>query len=98
MVNLSSGWGRSTAPNVAPYCASKFAVEGLTRALAQELPPGLAAVPLSPGVIQTEMLETTFGEHAAAYWQPEQWAEVAVPYLLRLGPADNGRSQEIPGG
>ena len=27
---LSSGWGRSTAPEVAPYCASKWAVEGLS--------------------------------------------------------------------
>ena len=40
--NFSSGWGRSAAPDVAPYCASKWAIEGLTRALAQELPLGLA--------------------------------------------------------
>ena len=44
VVNFSSGWGRSTSPEVAPYCASKWAVEGLTRALAEELPPGLAAI------------------------------------------------------
>jgi len=44
IVNLSSGWGRSTAPEVAPYCASKYAMEGLTKALAQELPAGMAAV------------------------------------------------------
>ena len=41
VVNMSSGWGRTTSPEVAPYCASKFGVEGLTRALAQELPEGL---------------------------------------------------------
>ena len=40
IVNLSSGWGRSTSPEVAPYCASKFAMEGLTKSLAQELPGG----------------------------------------------------------
>src|SRR5439155_15570668 len=28
IVNLSSGWGRSTSPEVAAYCASKWAVEG----------------------------------------------------------------------
>src|SRR5262245_58652838 len=41
IVNFSSGWGRSTSPEVAPYCATKWAVEGLTRALAQELPEGM---------------------------------------------------------
>ena len=30
IVNFSSGWGRSTAADVAPYCASKWGVEGLT--------------------------------------------------------------------
>ena len=38
IVNLSSGWGRSTAAEVAPYCATKYAIEGLTLSLAQELP------------------------------------------------------------
>lgn len=38
IVNMSSGWGRSVAPDVAPYCATKWAIEGLTQALAQELP------------------------------------------------------------
>ena len=38
IVNFSSGWGRSTSAEVAPYCATKWAIEGLTQALAQELP------------------------------------------------------------
>ncbi len=49
IVNFSSGWGRSTSPEVAPYCCSKWAIEGLTQAMAQELPSGLAAVALQPG-------------------------------------------------
>src|SRR5262249_12701264 len=40
IVNFSSGWGRSTSPEVAPYCATKYAIEGLTKAFAQELPDG----------------------------------------------------------
>jgi NAD(P)-dependent dehydrogenase (short-subunit alcohol dehydrogenase family) len=56
IVNLSSGWGRSVSPEVAPYCATKYAIEGLTKALAEELPQGMAAVPLNPGVIDTDML------------------------------------------
>ncbi|MEO0408606.1 MAG: SDR family oxidoreductase, partial [Cyanobacteria bacterium P01_A01_bin.135] len=54
IVNFSSGWGRSTSPEVAPYCASKWGIEGLTRSLAQELPSGLAAVALNPGIIHTD--------------------------------------------
>ena len=27
IVNFSSTWGRTTSPQVAPYCASKFAIE-----------------------------------------------------------------------
>jgi len=46
IVNFSSGWGRSTDAEVAPYCASKWAIEGLTQALSQELPSGMAAVPV----------------------------------------------------
>jgi NAD(P)-dependent dehydrogenase (short-subunit alcohol dehydrogenase family) len=71
IVNFSSGWGRSTDAGVAPYCATKWAIEGLTRALAQELPRGLAAVPLNPGVINTDMLRSCFGGAAAEYPTPE---------------------------
>jgi NADP-dependent 3-hydroxy acid dehydrogenase YdfG len=67
IVNFSSGWGRSTSPQVAPYCATKWAIEGLTQALAQELPAGVAAIALNPGIIHTQMLEICFGESATAY-------------------------------
>jgi NAD(P)-dependent dehydrogenase (short-subunit alcohol dehydrogenase family) len=97
IVNFSSGWGRSTSPEVAPYCASKWAIEGLTRALAQELPRGLAAVPLNPGIIDTEMLRSSFGADAASYPSPARWAEKAVPFLLDLGPRHNGQALTAPG-
>ena len=29
VVNFSSGWGRSVSPEVAPYCATKWAMEGI---------------------------------------------------------------------
>jgi NAD(P)-dependent dehydrogenase (short-subunit alcohol dehydrogenase family) len=96
IVNLSSGWGRVTAPEVAPYCATKWGIEGLTRALAQELPPGLAAVPLNPGIVDTDMLRSCFGKKAADYFGPEEWATSAVPFLLQLGPKDNGQPLSAP--
>jgi NAD(P)-dependent dehydrogenase (short-subunit alcohol dehydrogenase family) len=96
IVNFSSGWGRSTSPDVAPYCATKYAIEGLTLALAQELPDGMCAVPLNPGIINTDMLHSAFGEGASSYPTPEAWAAKAVPFLLALGPKDNGKSLSVP--
>jgi NAD(P)-dependent dehydrogenase (short-subunit alcohol dehydrogenase family) len=98
IVNFSSGWGRSTSPEVASYCATKHAIEGLTQALAQELPGGMAAVPLNPGVIDTEMLRSCFGEGAGSYPGPEEWARRAAPFLLKLGPKESGQSLTAPGG
>ena len=96
IVNFSSGWGRSTDAEVAPYCASKWAIEGLTQALAQELPAGLAAVALNPGIINTDMLRSCFGGSASGYPSPEEWAKSAVPFLLKLGPGDNGKPLTAP--
>jgi NAD(P)-dependent dehydrogenase (short-subunit alcohol dehydrogenase family) len=96
IVNFSSGWGRSTDAEVAPYCATKWAIEGLTQALAQELPPGMAAVPFNPGIIDTDMLRSCFGDSASGYPAPQEWAKVAAPFLLKLGPADNGRQLTVP--
>jgi NAD(P)-dependent dehydrogenase (short-subunit alcohol dehydrogenase family) len=96
IVNFSSGWGRSTDAEVAPYCASKWAIEGLTQALAQELPPGLAAVALNPGTINTQMLQSCFGPSAASSPSPERWAKVAVPFILRIKLGDNGKPLTVP--
>ena len=97
IVNFSSYWGRSGAADVAPYCASKWAIEGLTQSLAGELPRGMAAVPLNPGIINTEMLKTCFGDAAASYPAAVEWARRAVPYILGLTAADNGRPATVPG-
>lgn len=96
IVNLSSGWGRSVSPEVAPYCATKWAIEGLTKALAEELPAGMAAVPLNPGVIDTDMLRQCWSDGASSYPKAAAWAKVAAPFILGLGAKDNGRSVSVP--
>lgn len=96
IVNFSSGWGRATDAEVAPYCATKWAIEGLTQAFAQELPSGMAAVALNPGIINTDMLQSCFGQSASSYPSPSEWANSAVPFLLRLGPRDNGKQLTVP--
>jgi NAD(P)-dependent dehydrogenase (short-subunit alcohol dehydrogenase family) len=97
IVNMSSGWGRSAASHFAPYSATKWAVEGLTRSLAEELPQGMAAVSLSPGVVNTHMLQICLGERASSSPDPESWAKRAVPLLLGLGPKHNGQPLSVPG-
>jgi NADP-dependent 3-hydroxy acid dehydrogenase YdfG len=80
VVTTSSGLGRSTYPTLPAYCASKFAVEALTKCVAQSLPMGkhsrMAAVPLAPGVVKTA--QQPFGAEA------DKWAIDACDYILGL--------------
>ena len=96
IINFSSGYGQCTAAGVAPYCCTKFAVEGLTQALADDLPAGMAAIPMSPGIINTAMLQRTFGSSANDYETPDTWVRKAVPYILGLRPRDSGQSLRVP--
>ncbi len=92
-VNLSSGWGRSADADVAPYVASKWAVEGLSRSAALEVPAGLCVVAVNPGIIKTEMLETAFGvREASGYPGPGELAPRFLRMLEKLGPSKNGQS------
>lgn len=96
IVNFSSGWGRCVASDVAPYCATKYAIEGLSKALAMELPAPLACVPFNPGIINTPLLEIAFGSNANRFPGPDDWAEIACPYILLLNRSHNGQSVGPP--
>lgn len=96
VVNMSSGWGRSVSPDVASYCGSKWAIEGMTKALATDLPSGITAVPLNPGVINTAMLQSCFAEAASSYDDATTWAKRAVPFILDISASDNGESLTVP--
>lgn len=95
IINFSSGWGRFVSPEVAPYCTSKWAVEGMTRALAEELPIGMVAIPLNPGVIDTDMLRRCWGSEAGSYLKPVDWAERAVPFILSITSEMNGKPLSV---
>ena len=96
VVNFSSGWGRSASPEVAPYCTSKWAIEGLSKSLAQDLPEGMVSVALNPGVIDTNMLRSCWDENAAMYEKPESWAKRVAPFILNISQKDNGASLTAP--
>jgi len=97
IVNISSYWGRYGEAMLAPYCASKFAIEGLTQSLAAELPQGMATVALDPGgSIDTSMLRSCSPDDVTTAPNPEAWSRVAVPYIMGLGPEANGKSLTCP--
>jgi NAD(P)-dependent dehydrogenase (short-subunit alcohol dehydrogenase family) len=76
--------GHVGAPDRTVYCASKHAVEGLTKALAVELAPaGVRVNAVAPTYIRTPMTAPFFADRAF-----ERATEAAIP-LGRIGePAD----------
>lgn len=60
IVNLSSFLGRVAWANQAAYCASKFAVEAFSEALAQEVASfGIRVAIIEPGVVTSAIFENT---------------------------------------
>ncbi|HEX2163511.1 MAG TPA: SDR family oxidoreductase [Thermoanaerobaculia bacterium] len=54
LVNVSSIGGRIAVPHMAPYCASKFALTGLSEALRAELAErGVLVTTVTPGLMRT---------------------------------------------
>ncbi|MHC5012530.1 MAG: SDR family oxidoreductase, partial [Planctomycetota bacterium] len=95
IVNVTSTWGRSAAPLVAPYCASKFAVEALTRSVSMESGPGVIVCAVNPGVIATDMLTQAFGGDVSAYPGPDALAPRWLRWLEEAGPSLHGRSIDL---
>jgi NAD(P)-dependent dehydrogenase (short-subunit alcohol dehydrogenase family) len=57
IVQISSQGGQVTAPGFSAYCAAKFALEGLSEALAAEVTPlGIRVLIVEPGSFRTELL------------------------------------------
>ncbi|KAF9483078.1 NAD-binding protein [Pholiota conissans] len=57
MIGATSIAGKKGYPGLSAYCGTKFAVRGLTQAVAQELAPhGITVNAYAPGLIETDML------------------------------------------
>ena len=83
IVAVSTIGSHSIQPEVAPYCASKAALEVLVRCLAYELGPrGIRVNAVAPGLVATDM--------SRALWEGDQEAhEAALLPLGRLGRPDD---------
>ena len=81
IINVASQLGHVAAEGRGPYCVSKSALLGLTRAIALDhAAEGIRCVALSPGAVLTERLTGTYGTAEAA-----EAALVARHPLGRLG-------------
>jgi NAD(P)-dependent dehydrogenase (short-subunit alcohol dehydrogenase family) len=76
VVQMSSVGGQVTAPGFGAYCATKFALEGLTETLSQEVDFGVRFLIVEPGAFRTDL----FGPGSAYF-------SAAMPeYAATVGP------------
>ncbi|MCP5153073.1 MAG: glucose 1-dehydrogenase [Ectothiorhodospiraceae bacterium] len=69
IVNMTSQMGRVGAPLRTVYCATKHALEGLTRAMAVELAPqGVRVNAVAPTFVETPLTRTFFADDAFRQW------------------------------
>ena len=100
IINLASIAGKRGYPGMAAYCASKFAVVGLTQSMAGELAPmGIRVNAICPGVVNSSMwsghlsVSETLAEQVGA--EPgdaafDAFVEQRIPLGREQTPADMG--------
>lgn len=88
VVQMSSVGGQVTAPGFGAYCATKFALEGLTETLSQEVDFGVRFLIVEPGAFRTGLFRAD-----AAYM-----SEPMPEYAATVGPTrdfvGNGNGQQ----
>lgn len=83
IINISSQMGHVGSPRRTLYCASKHAIEGMTKALAWELgPAGIRVNTVCPTFIETEMTADMFQDASFREWAVSKIA------LGRIGRTD----------
>lgn len=105
IVTISSASGRHGFEAMSPYCASKWAVEGLMQSVAKEIPKHMMCCAYDPGGIVTQMtvylVPELKGNIAKAVQMGaiggQKWAQVCIPHILSLtGDQHNGQPIERP--
>lgn len=83
IINVSSRAGTVGSAEEAAYCASKFGIEGLSRAMARDLEPfGIVVNSITPGIpTRTAMSEVTYDEAARRVWKDP---DVITPAFVHL--------------
>lgn len=88
IVQVSSGFGRIAMPMFSAYCASKYALEGFSEALAHEVAPfGIAVSLIEPGTVRTKFDRNR--RLGAAYKEKGPYASLYAAMRPRLAEAQS---------
>ncbi len=92
IINISSRCSRRAVPRLSAYCSSKFALRGITEAVAKEVEgTQIKCISISPGGINTDMRKDLFGEEDAKNQQdPKRVAEIICDIIQEKIQVPNG--------
>ncbi len=93
LIHVTSAAGRISVPYMAPYCASKFALEAIADAYRFELAPfGIDSVIVEPGIFKTPIFDKTTApidyERAADYGEADYSDRVSGTFEAAMSAPD----------
>lgn len=85
VVNVSSVLGHRGVPGYSEYCASKFAMQGLSESLRAEFAPrGIDLLVVSPGRTETEFFDAAIGAQGRPWKElPTMTSEAVASQIVR---------------
>lgn len=97
IINISSLAGQNAHPKMSAYNASKFALNGFTEAMMQEVRADKIKVSLiCPGSVNTEFADSEISEENAWQIQPEDIAEIVIEALKQKSNALSSKIEIRP--